>query len=501
MRSFLLAATLGAAESLAVDVTHKSKKPAVQALMESATAMLRTGATPDVVEFTTITLSEVSDTVFPAIRNESINDQNFIYSLYSRFDVVNANLVTSNQKIFQLNSEEQTLSQSHKSCRSIESGHCESKRQCEMELHRLWVAWVTEEEELREIHDRIDSHFCPPDANGTLHAFRVASVPMMQQYMAKKILVDAAEQAFDSLMPHCVETHVNLDTSSSTCNVLQSNLEEISCQHGAAINEALNTFYNGFLQARSAYNCAVEEIMQLENDRKREWKTLQVVNCLLERIQMQNGVPCDSEDRVTEEVGHCEALHGNNPCVSEEGGDPILCLDYQPLPPPLPDCPARDEVIGECLPVWQPLACTGEWDNQEYSNLPAVPQPPFNHENPGCNAYPECVACLEIPAVSLHSVDSCPGYTVDGCPRDGEEGEHPLTFVRNVADVADVRCCSIDGATCQSQDTTGPYQDAMAVCHDAGMRMCTADEVAACCSTESPNHNPVWVDVAPGDRD
>lgn len=325
---------------------------------------------------------------------------------------------------------------------------------------------------------------------------------MMQQYMQKKVAVDNAEQAFDTFLPQCRRAHGELDASSATCNARQTQLEEKACQHGEAINEALLTYHNDYAQAVSAYNCAQEEVMQLENDRKREWTTLLVVNCLLDRIQMQNGVPCDSEDGVTEAVGHCEALHGNNPCVSEEDGDPRLCLDY-PLVAPHPDpCPARDQVTGECLPVLQPLPCSDQWIQNEVTPLPGHPIAPFSETNPGCNAYPECAAdCSHMTAPSPPVIDSCPGYTVDGCARDGEEGEHPLTFVRNVDGVADVRCCSIDGATCQSQDTAGPYQDAMTVCHAAGMRMCTADEVAACCSTESPNHNAVWVDVAPGDRD
>ena len=48
-RSLIFATTLGAAQSLAV--THKSKKPAIQALMESATTILKNGATPAVVDF------------------------------------------------------------------------------------------------------------------------------------------------------------------------------------------------------------------------------------------------------------------------------------------------------------------------------------------------------------------------------------------------------------------------------------------------------------------
>jgi hypothetical protein len=516
MRTLTLATTLSVAQSLAVGA--KSKKPAIQALMESATTMLKNGATPAVVDFAEETLGEVSGVVIPAIINESENDQRFIYSLHSRFQVIHETLQTGNQDVFQLNWEEQTLSGQHKNCRNEEAAACQGKRNCEMELYRLWTIWVTEEEDLREIHEHISGHFCPPDANGTLHAFRVASVPWMQQYMAQKIVVDDAEWIYDNKIPECNHFNGVLDTQSSTCNSLQTRLEEKACAHASKITEVLTMYYNDHAQAASAYTCAVEEIMQLERDRKREWVTLQVVNCLLERIREQNGVPCDdSNGGVTEEVGVCEERHGLSVCSDEEG-EPRLCLDYPPVPPHPDNCPARDQVIGVCLPVVSVTPCCGGWEAQEYAGLPAVPLPPFSSTNPGCNAYPECVHCPDLPTPGPITIDSCPGYTVDGCVGNDEEaGEHPLTFVRFVDGTADVRCCSIDGDTCQSQHFEGgvdydtptgglhtgcyfdvTYQEAMQVCHDAGMRICTNDEMQTCCGTGCwHNHHAIWVDVIP----
>jgi hypothetical protein len=519
MRSLLLATTLGAAQSLAV--ANKSKKPAIQALMESATTMLKNGATPAVVDFAEETLAEVSGVVIPAIINESESDQRFVYSLHSRFEVIRTALASENAEVYQLNAEEQSRSAQHKTCRDTEEEKCNGKRNCEMEMYRLWMKWVEEETELREIHGYISGHFCPPDANGTLHAFRVASVPWMQQYMAQKVVVDEAEIAYDVHLPDCVVAHSMLDGQSATCNQKQTDLEEKACAHALKITETLDTYYTDFAQAQSAYNCAVEEIMQLERDRKREWVTLQVVNCLLERIREQNGVPCDdSNGGVTEEVGVCEERHGIAVCSNDEG-EPRLCLDYPPIPPCPPPCPARDQVIGVCLPVVQHTPCSGEWHNQEYEDLPEVPAPPFTDVNPGCNAYPECVGCPDMPTPTPQFIDSCPGYTVDGCQRGGEEGEHPLTFVRDVEGLADVRCCSIDGLSCQSQDFEGgvdfltpngnthtqcyfqvKYQEAMEVCHTAGMRICTTDEMETCCDTGCwHNHNAIWVDISPTQQD
>jgi hypothetical protein len=513
MRTLAFAATLGAAQSLAVGA--KSKKPAIQALLESATTLLKNGATTDVIDFAEETLNEVSGVVIPAIINESLNDQNFINSLHSRFATIRENLVSDNTEVFQLNFEEQILSAQHKADRQLEHESCNGKRECEMEMYRLWTVWVTEEEELREIHNRISGHFCPPGSNGTLHSFRVASKPMMEQYMAQKIIVDAAEVTYDNKVPLCVTAHTTLDQHSAIANTRQTHLEEKACAHALKISEVMTRYYSDEAQAEAAYHCAVQEIMELERDRKREWVTLQVVNCLLERIRAQNGVPCDEANGgVTEEVGICEERHGIQVCTNEEG-EPRLCLDYPAVPLHPPACSARDQVVGECLP--QPIAtpCCGAWETQEYTGLPAVPLPPFSETNPGCNAYPECVGCPEIPAPEYVPIDSCPGYTVDGCVgQDAEAGEHPLTFIRNAGGVADVRCCSIDGSRCQSKDFAGgvdfltpngnihtecyfdvTYQEAMEVCHSEGMRICSNDEMQTCCGTGCwHNHHAIWVD-------
>lgn len=537
MRSFLLAASVGAAESLAVDAHYKSKKPAVQALMESATNMLKDGATPQVVRFTEETLEEISAIVQPAIIEESVNDQRFLDNLYSQFREVTSTLSTSNQEIHQLNREEQALSEAHQRCRDDEAVSCTTKRTCEIELYRLWTEWVVKEEELQEIHARIDGHFCPEGTNGTTNTFRVTATDQMHEYMICKGEVDDREREFDLYLPQCRAAHSWLDRNSTECNLQMTTLEEKACQHQQKITEVLATYHDDYNQALSTYNCATEEIMQLENDRKREWATLQVVKCLLTRIHEQNGAPCNSTGQVTAEIGHCEALHGSAHVRFDEdgtatgyeqeyhvcngtGGDRRLCLNYENPPDHPPFCPARDQVVGACLPVAQPVPCDGHWHDQQIAVLPAVPSAPFDQENPGCNSYPQCTACDVIEAPPPRSYDSCPGYTVDGCARDGEEGEHPLTYVRDVDGVADVRCCSIDGETCQSRGFEGgvayttpgggthmgcyfqvTYQEAMTVCHAAGMRMCTSDEIESCCNTGCwHNHHAIWVDVAPGDR-
>jgi len=497
-----------------------TKKPAVAALMESAKSFLKNGVTPDVVDFADATLAEVSGVVIPAIENESITDQAFVMNLHSRFQDILNSLSAGNTEVFQLNAEEQTATVTHQTCRSKSLGQeaseehkCIEKRVCEMEAYRLWTVWVTEEEELRQIHASIDGHFCPPGSNGTLHSFRVASVPWMESYMTQKSRVDAAELSYDQHIPTCVTTHSNLDEKSAICNANQGDLEEKACAHASKINDVLTEYYADWAQATSAYQCAVEEIKELERDRHREWITLQVVNCLLQRVHEQNGRPCDTETGdVEEQVTVCEQSHSLNVCDPAEGNT-ILCLNYPEVPPVPPPCPARDQVHGECLPVSQPAPCTDAWDHEQYDslltvdgdNLRAWPTAEYSETNPGCNAWPSCSSCAPLVPPVTPIIDSCPGYTVDGVCTQLGGAESTLTFVRAVEGTADVKCCSIEGETCASTfqhalaDSNGcvsgvTYQEAMGVCHAQGMRVCDQDEMAACCGSVCGDNN-VWVDI------
>jgi len=108
-------------------------------------------------------------------------------------------------------------------------------------------------------------------------------------------------------------------------------------------------------------------------------------------------------------------------------------------------------------------------------------------------------------------------YTVDGCTSSGTAGEHPLTTHTDAGHTADVRCCSMDGSTCQSGHLEGgedyyhngastvhtegcvsdvSHAQAMAVCAAGNMRLCNTDEVQACCGTGCfHDHHSIWVSI------
>jgi len=547
----LLFVSANAEMKTSLKVTRKSgpasnKKAAVASLMESAKGFLKNGATPDVVTFAQETLTEVTSIVIPAIGSASTTDQEYIHQLHDRFPAIKEALALANQDVALLNTEETGHSTTHTQCRADEAVTCDGKRDCEMELWRLWKVWEFEEERLREYHSNIDDHFCPPGVNGTLHSFRVGATPMMTVYMAQVTVVNGAEEAYDAYRPQCIVTHGALDSKSAICNSEQSDLEDTSCSHAIKIREVVHDFITDYEDAEDSYETAVNEVKILEEDRKNEYVTLKVVECLLNRVYELNGVPCDQENGVEDAERECQTRHVTlevcafEPTVNYENGvtvttefdSRILCIDYPPVPPQPPLCPARDQVVGECLPVPQPWPCNANYDSQEYASLPLVPQSPFSETNPGCNQYPDCSVC-DAMQTQTHSTgaawrtDSDRTYeqpaTVDGCATSNAvAGEHPLTVQTDRAHLADVRCCSMDGSTCESQNLRGGEQyfhnnDDVAhsegcvtevtfyiahdICQAGGMRLCNSDEVQVCCGTGCyHDHHSIWVDEVAGDH-
>jgi len=552
----------------------------MSALMESAANMLKNGATPDVVEFAQETLDEIAGVVIPAIVDESRVQQAQVVDNYRRMThLIDVDLAGWKQEIFQWSSEVETASSVHHICRDEEKIKCDGKRSCEMELYRLWTTWVGEETDLRDIHNSIEGHFCPPGANGTTHTFRETSVPWMNSYMSQKVEVDVAETNYDTHRPICIVNHNLLDSQSAVCNAAQSDLETKACNEARAVHQTLSDFERQYTVIDEEWNARWQNVRSDEIMRHREYRQIKVVECLLSRIHELNGEPCDQEtDQANSEMSHCHAeganirvcdfyaendpgtaaiasltgaryetrdedgvhIEGNFICPSDnllclvgheawkylhfESNSPSqgsICIVYPEKPERPPHCPGDEP----CLPLVPPHPCDPLWTTHEVSPLPVVPQEPFSATNPGCNQYPPCSACdlsdfaqfdhaAGDHSRSEHDYTAVETYTVDGCVgTDAVAGEHPLTMHSDAGHTADVRCCSLDGTSCQSQHLEGgadyyhngnlhsqdcvdgvSHAQAEAVCAAGGMRLCNSHEVQQCCGTGCyHDHHSIWV--------
>ena len=151
-----------------VKITHDTH--AVDKLLESAKGMLQSGKTPDVVQFTTATLAEITSTVIPAIQDATNLEQALLHTRFATFEAAVAKL-------------SQGVGEVHRVHIDLCTSHTN---------HFRAVEWKQESELCgfeSQIHHCATGHFFAEDAhgnyimNGTTHNFRETSVPIMNDFI------------------------------------------------------------------------------------------------------------------------------------------------------------------------------------------------------------------------------------------------------------------------------------------------------------------------------
>merc|ERR1719456_628965 len=137
-----------------------SRKDNTAKLMETATKMMKNGATPDVITFIETTITEVNQDVLGSIVDEHQRDQQLIYDLLARFDAAIAAMEACAASVRQAHTDREAASHAHQLCRSSEAIDCARSRKCEEELEELWTIVKIEEEEMRRIHWAIHGEWC-----------------------------------------------------------------------------------------------------------------------------------------------------------------------------------------------------------------------------------------------------------------------------------------------------------------------------------------------------
>merc|ERR1719453_796627 len=343
--------------------------------METATKMMKNGATPDVITFIETTITEVNQDVLGSIVEEHHRDQQLINDLLARFntavDVMDECAATVRQQL----TDRQVASVAHRSCRSSEAIDCARSRKCEEELEELWSIVKIQEDEMRRIHWEIHGEWCvgpaPPhpglddpfnwqisehsegdETSQSVHPypavdlapdvieFRRFSVEYFGLYIAQKPRVELAWENYNRKLLECAALEETWTLKVDDCDNLQTDLHEQACEHHSINRQCAADFGHEYHMTMIAYNNAVATIRQLEYDRKREWETLHIVTCLLETVythvihSIQTGEPCPTTESHPEQT----SAEINTCHIVEESMTANLTIDYgtPPTPPELP---------------------------------------------------------------------------------------------------------------------------------------------------------------------
>lgn len=415
----------------------RDQKP-LNSLLEAAKGMLKNGETPEAIEFADQILGEINGTVIDAIQDESKEAQSMLYEIRARMERLIAELLPMLNETNNRKGDCHLAYQRHATCRDEQHALCygqppyntdhhtkfptdphdySGKRPCERELYERHMTWTDEESELRETHDEIHGHFCPPDANGTLHTFRVEAAPMMEQYIERKEDVERAERSFDELRETCKTVHQHLDDKTTECNRLQFEMERCQCSLYHGIDAILEGFWHRYNALLTLYQRTVQNFKADEATRHHEYVTLKNVECLLARIHELNGRPCDTEGNFDEELAHCHEYAATIPvCKFHE-------VDVRDLPfvNPMPTCePWTDDGYTTLQDMFNPIHPEAIKAEYAYTNQHFADGNLTHGEL--CLIYPDPV---EPPPVCDTIVDPRGGHcgavaggrlVLDGCP-------------------------------------------------------------------------------------
>jgi len=425
-------------------VNHRDENSkSISNLLETAGNLLKNGATPDVVEFTRDILQEIASVIYPSIEDAHNIDQQRVTASWNQFGRVITQMEQAMSEIRLLNAEDTERSDEHKTCRDQEADICTTKVNCDYELHGYWLTFLDEEHEMRSLERTIAEHFCAPDVNGTLATFRAVSQTYFANYLeettsswngvnyeqwshAENVITNnfeshEASTVYNNFVPQCELHFLALDEKTADCNAKQYHLEDVACQRAVAVRSVRTDYTCAWARALEEYEAIVAQVERLEADRKTECHALSVVECLLTRAQQRNGRPCDEvSDEAERERTVCERSTTRNDwldfneTIRDSGAFDHVSADYDAYDRNAQeldhfnvtasrhgqghDCDWLDITYPPVPPYPPPptppsYPCSPAFVQQEYGNLPAVPQPVFHHENSHCNQRPDCQAC------------------------------------------------------------------------------------------------------------
>jgi len=379
------------------NTTQDSRKDITAKLMQSATDMMKNGATPDVVKFIESTINEVETTVLGAILREHTSDQSFIdVHVQDISDAVLTMEECAGDIGIEIHYDEERYADmdAHKTCRAEEALACASSRKCEKELIVLWNEVTVQEKSMMLIHSTINDGWCEadrpdpdpwdgpvpdhpdndedpfnwkspfskegPETSQSLDAdyplltttssgkeglvtlkvvhFRSMTKTHFESYKRQKVVVENAWIAYNLKLATCAGLEIDLENKVSDCDDLQTTFRSQSCAHDDKTN-CVKPSKKIYQEAFEDYEESKVSIEQKEHDRMKEWETLHVITCLLKTVytrvihSIESGEPCPTEE--SDPVGTQDVISGCHVLVSVEH----LKIDYgtPPQPPALPD--------------------------------------------------------------------------------------------------------------------------------------------------------------------
>jgi len=382
-------------------------------LLQATTKMLRDGSTPAVLHFTRDTLEEIDRDIIKNIKLNHQADQDLLDEQIKELEAIIAKFNSEVKQLATLVATEEKDHTSHTECRGAvtpapegsEAALCKDASEKNWKRAERWTKLLRGEKRYEEISTTLHGRFCPPtgitwhskdlsdeDINAmvpALETYRTTTVTKMMKYN------DLGAVYFRELIPAWEVTDVTADKANTThmkkkmvCEGKKTVLETSSCLRAQHHADFIVTFEIEWTSSEDIFNKTKEAIVGSEKDRMRECLTLEVVKCLLKKIEGKNGTKCNSTGEADDEIKDCETKHYTEQCPLE--------IDY-PCSPPRPEIPIIKVFPGQPTQYWQYRYSAIESHGFCFTDKDGVVDKVFN----------------QFPMNVIHNKNACPLAAVD----------------------------------------------------------------------------------------
>jgi len=267
--------------------------------METATKMMKNGATPDVLTFINETIWEIENVILQAIVDDHRRDQELIVASRNRFDAAVADMRACSAQVEEDAAALQGMIQGHKECRAGEALACARSRKCEEELEELWLRVVTVETEMRRIHWSIHGEWCVPplpphpgladpwnwpdedhwegpETSQSVHEyphvnqgddvirFRTFTVDAFGEYIIQLPIVEETWELYNRKLLECAALEETWQLHVDDCDVLQTDMNEAACEHHAGNRQCASNWGHEYEMATDEYSMLIGNGMYVD---------------------------------------------------------------------------------------------------------------------------------------------------------------------------------------------------------------------------------------------
>jgi len=330
--------------------SRSARNIALTSLLENTEHLLKTGATPDVVNFAQQTLDSITQSARPLILAEHHNDTLLLDQQETEFADITNKLNAFLLEIQQRETEESMRSSSHYDCRALQRTECGEKLRCEQELEVIWGNVVFHEQKIMTFSDNIVHAWCALNPDKTAWEFRLREDSTFSGYLVAKQEVEYWWAQYHPKFAECTREREEWEERERICDEAQIVLEEASCAHSFKVADVRKTIREAWAAAIALWEATNARIQIAMTDRKSEWNTMGQVACLLNSIHDRASldIPCDQDT-----LGNPDETCTTDVVPQSELDD--LHIELRPNPPFPADPP---------IP---PHPCTADFELREYS--------------------------------------------------------------------------------------------------------------------------------------